>query len=132
MAPGALARRLTAGLLACCSLAIGCGRAAGDVTVTWKIEPAPPVAGSATVVRFTLQHGDGRPAVRARLHLEAHMPHPGMAPVTGDVIERSNGEYEARLRLSMAGDWMFVVTGELADGSRITREIQVSAVRPAG
>ncbi len=59
------------------------------------------------------------------------MTHPGMAPLTADLIGRGNGTYEARLRLSMPGDWMFVATGTLSDGSRITKEIQVPAVQPA-
>jgi hypothetical protein len=132
MAPGALARRVIVGVLACGGLAIGCSRAATDVTATWKIEPTPPVAGTTTVVRVVLRRPDGRPVSGAKLRLEAHMSHPGMAPVTADVVEHGNGAYEARLQLSMAGDWAIVVTGELADGRRITRETQVPSVRPAG
>jgi hypothetical protein len=131
LAPEALARGLTAGLLACCLAAIGCGGGARELQMTWQIEPTPPVAGAATAVRLTLHHGDGTAVVGARLRLEAHMSHPGMAPITCDVIDRANGAYEARLQLSMAGDWVFVVTGELADGTRITRQIQVPAARPA-
>ena len=56
------------------------------------------------------------------------MPHPGMAPVTGQILERGNGTYEARLGLTMTGDWVFVVTGQLTDGSRITEETTVRAV----
>jgi hypothetical protein len=59
------------------------------------------------------------------------MTHPGMAPVTSDVIETSGGRYESRVRLSMAGDWVFVVSGDLPNGRRITKEIRVPAVRPA-
>jgi YtkA-like len=132
MAPGALARRVIAGLLACCGLAIGCSRAATDVTATWKIEPTPPVAGTTTIVRVVLRRPDGSPVSGAKLRLEAHMSHPGMAPVTADVVEQGNGTYETRLQLSMAGDWAIVVTGELADGRRITRETQVPSVLPAG
>ena len=132
MAPGAVARRVTAGLLGCCVLAIGCSRTATNVAVTWTIDPTPPVTEAATVVRVTLLHRNGQPVTAARLRLEAHMSHPGMAPVTSDLIERSNGDYEARLDLRMAGDWVFVVTGELADGRRLTREMKVPAVRSPG
>ena len=130
MAPEALARRVAAALLACV-VAMGCGRGAGDVDVAWEIEPTPPTAGQRTVVRVTLRHPDGRPEAGARLKIEAHMSHPGMAPVAGDAVEGANGAYEARLQLSMAGDWIFVVTGQLADGSRITRDTRVPGVRPA-
>ena len=100
--------------------------------MTWKIEPLATRHGAATLVRLTLQDKNGSPVAGATLRLEAHMPHPGMAPVTSEVDESGDGTYEARLRLTMAGDWMFVVTGELTDGSRITEEIEVQAVRSAG
>ena len=56
------------------------------------------------------------------------MSHPGMAPITAEVLDRGNGAYEARLRLTMTGDWIFVVSGQLTDGSRITEETKVRAV----
>ena len=102
------------------------------MSVTWKIEPTPPVTGAVTVVQFTLHHPDGKPAEGAKLHLEAHMSHPGMAPVTANVTERGNGAYEARVHLTMAGDWVFVVTGGLPDGARITRQIAIAAAGPSG
>jgi hypothetical protein len=80
------------------------------------------------VVQFTLQRQDGAAVTGAKLRLEAHMPHPGMAPMTGAILERGNGTYETRLRLTMTGDWIFVVTGQLTDGSRITEETKVRAV----
>jgi hypothetical protein len=131
MAPGALARRVIVGFLACCGLAVGCSRAATDVTVTWKIEPTPPVAGTATVVRVVLRRSNGSPVSGAKLQVQAHMSHAGMAPVTADAVEHGNGAYEASLQLSMAGDWALVLTGELADGRRITQEAPLPAVRPA-
>jgi hypothetical protein len=59
------------------------------------------------------------------------MSHPGMAPVSGALLERGDGVYESRLLLTMDGEWVIVVTGTLADGRRITRQTQVMAVRPA-
>lgn len=130
MAPEALARRVTALLLVCGCL-MSCSRAS-DVTATWNIEPAPPIAGADTVVRIRLEHEDGSAVRGARLKLEGHMSHPGMAPVVGNVTERENGAYEARIHLSMAGDWVFVLTGELTNGTRVTKHIPVPSVRPAG
>ena len=131
MAPEALARRLIAALLVCGCVASGCKRNARDVTVIWNIEPTPPISGAATIVRLRLQEADGNPVRGAKLRLQGHMAHPGMAPVTGGVSERGDGAYEGSLQLSMAGDWVFVVSGELADGRRISKEIQVASVRRA-
>ena len=91
----------------------------------------PPVVATATIVRFTLADSRGASVAGAKLRLDAHMTHPGMAPVTGDVIEISTGTYRSTIRLSMAGDWVFVVSGELPNGHRITRDIQVPGVRTA-
>jgi hypothetical protein len=131
MAPQAVAGCVTARfvarccVVACCCLLIVCRQAASDVRVTWTIEPNPPVTKTATSVRMTLLDRSGKPASGAKLRVEAHMTHPGMAPVMVDAVERRNGSYEAHLLLSMAGDWVFVVTGVLADGSRISRETKV-------
>lgn len=131
VAPEAVARRLTAPLLACCCLAIGCSGGDAGVTVDWKIDPTPPVAQAPTIVSFIVKRRDGSGLGGAKLRIDAHMSHPGMAPVTAEMVERVAGTYEARLHLSMAGDWVFVVTGALADGGRITSEIKVPSVRPA-
>ena len=130
MAPEASGRCVAAALLACC-LAAGCSRGDAPVSAAWNIEPTPPTAGTITAIRVTLRRTDGTPAVNARLHLEGHMSHPGMAPVTAEMIERGGGAYDARLQLSMAGDWVFVVSGELADGTRISKDVPVPSVRPA-
>jgi hypothetical protein len=66
----------------------------------------------------------------ASLRLEAHMSHPGMAPVVADLIER-DGIYESRVQLTMAGPWVIVASGELADGRRIVKQTKVTAVEPS-
>lgn len=130
MAPEALARRLTA-LLLVCGCAAACGRQASDISATWIIEPTPPVAGAATLVRLTLRQVDGTAVRGAKLKIEGHMSHPGMTPVVADVVDGGNGSYQARLHLSMSGDWVFIVSGELADGRRLTKDVAVPSVRPA-
>ena len=128
----AVAGGVIAVLLACCLT--GCGGQAPAVTARWNITPTPPIAGADLVVGVRLQDAEGSPVPRATLRLEAYMSHPGMAPVTADVVERSPGAYEARVRLPMAGDWLFVVAGSLADGRRVTDDTPVAGVRaaPAG
>ena len=128
MASEARRVRLRAGLAACC-FAVCCARGA-DVTVTWTIEPTPPVTGAATLVRFDVKHDDGTPASGAQLRVEAHMTHPGMAPLFGEVTERGKGAYETRLNLSMAGPWVLVVSGQLANGRRVVKQTEVTAVQP--
>jgi len=117
-------------LLLACSL-VSCGREGRAVTVSWKITPTPPMVGTDTLVALRLLDAAGNPVSRARLQLEAHMSHPGMSPITADVIERDAGTYEARVRLPMAGDWRFVVAGAAADGTRITNDTPVPGVRAA-
>jgi hypothetical protein len=54
-----------------------------------------------------------------------------MAPVVADVVERGDGVYDAPLQFTMAGDWILIVSGQLADGSQIKKQIEVAGVRPA-
>ena len=93
--------------------------AADNVTVEWTMTPRPPVAGEATLVELTLRDASRRPVRGAKLQVEGHMSHPGMAPLTATAVERGDGVYEIRLRFTMRGDWILLVTGELPDGSRI-------------
>ena len=133
VASRARARRLSGALLAC-SLWIACDRqpdTAPGVSLTWDLEPAPPVAGVAGVARLTLRDARGRPVTGARLRLEGHMSHPGMSPVLSAVSERGSGTYEVPIEFTMAGDWILVVTGDLPGIGRITRQIEVVGVRPA-
>jgi hypothetical protein len=57
------------------------------------------------------------------------MSHPGMMPVVVPVAERGEGVYEARLAFTMAGDWLLVVDGDLPDGGRLTRQLEIAGVR---
>jgi hypothetical protein len=139
VAPRAQHRVLTA-LLVFCSLSClaGCGRraagapdAADAIRVSWTLEPTPPVVGTPIVARLTLRDSAQQPVTGARLRLEGLMSHPGMAPVNAAVVERGNGEYDAPLQFTMAGDWILVVTGELPGGTPITKQIEIVGVRPA-
>jgi hypothetical protein len=55
-----------------------------------------------------------------------------MTPVTTALTETRAGVYAGRLQFSMAGDWLLVVSGQLADGTRLTRQLEVPGVQPAG
>ena len=130
---------LVCGLAAGCS-AGGCGfgvdvhgpgeRDLSDaVHIAWTLDPSPPMAGTPMVARVTLRDAEQKPIVGAHLRLEGVMSHPGMAPVTAMVTERGNGEYEAPLQFTMAGDWVLIVTGELSGGGQIKKQIEINGVR---
>lgn len=103
--------------------ASACGRAeapsGSDLTVHLQLVPAAPVVGREIVAQVTLQRRDGAPVPGARINLEGHMTHPGMAPVITPLTEASGGRYLARLTLTMAGEWVMLVRGELSDGQRV-------------
>jgi hypothetical protein len=104
----------------------------GDaITVSWTLDPAPPVAGTPIVVRVTLRDRNQKPVTGARLRLEGLMSHPGMAPVTAALVEKGVGTYEAPLQFTMAGDWIVLVTGELAGGGQLKKQIEIAGVRPS-
>jgi len=133
MAP-AHAGRIGVALLAAALLS-GCWHQASstnEISLQWTIDPSTPSARTDTLTRITLQDDRHRPVTGARLQLEAHMSHPGMAPVVRPLTDTGAGTYETRLQFSMAGDWVLVVTGELPDGHRITRSMPIAGVRPAG
>ena len=138
-------QRLTAVFILVCSLLSGCSfRACGggvdvhwrggsdpsdSVSIAWTLDPSPPLAGAPLVVRLTLRDRVQKPITGARLRLEGLMSHPGMAPVTAMVNERGNGDYEAPLQFTMAGDWVLIVTGELPGGGLIKKQIEINGVR---
>lgn len=119
--------------VACGMLGAACRRApsvVNDVRVEWKITPSPPIAGGATLAELMLRDSARRPVRGARLRVEGHMSHPGMAPVMATAAERDDGVYEVRLPLTMRGAWILVVTGELPDGRRINHRIDVTSTGP--
>jgi hypothetical protein len=138
-APRAAARRSRAGwpaLAVMCGLcSTGCGRHAApaeDVSVEWKLTPTPPIVGTPALGEMTLRDHARRPVHGARMQVEGHMSHAGMAPVIAAVAERGDGVYEAHLRFTMSGDWILLVTGWLPDGRRLDRRIDIAHARPPG
>jgi hypothetical protein len=116
-----------------CALAVfGCGPTTPDpdaVTAAWSLTPGPPRAGEPTQVLITLRDANGQPIKGAKLTVDAHMDHPGMAPVTAEAFESQTGVYQAPLTFSMDGDWTLVAEGTLQDGTRISRSLDVSNVQ---
>ena len=99
------------------------------ITFAWTIAPQPPRVGNAT---FTVNLLDrtAKPVTGAQVKLEADMSHPGMAPVFAKAAETAPGNYIGHLQFSMAGDWVILVRGALANGQRIDRQVDVKGVLP--
>jgi len=112
----------------------GCGRKqppGPSLDLTWSLRPQPPVVGPA-ILTVTLRDPSGASVKSARVRLEAHMSHAGMAPVFAESVERAPGIYDLSFSLAMRGDWVLLVSATLADGARVERRIDVVNVRPSG
>jgi hypothetical protein len=97
------------------------------VDLSWALRPPQPVVGPVTL---TVTLGEPhRASSGATVRVVGHMTHPGMAPAVATVTPRGDGAYDAKMDLTMAGDWVFVVTVQLADGRRIERRIDVPHVQ---
>lgn len=125
---------LPAAVLLLISALAGCRPPAADpapeISLAWTASPSPPAVGPLTLV-LTLTDGT-QPVAGAEVRLEGTMTHPGMAPVPAAARETSPGSYEARMDLSMAGDWIVLIEARLADGRTLKRQIELPGVRPAG
>ena len=104
------------------------GSLSDGLGIAVEVTPTIPLVGRVSTIEATLTDRD-KPIVGAKLQIEAHMLHPGMAPVMAPAVERSTGVYAARLTLPMAGDWVIYVAGELPGGRRIHQKVDV-LVRP--
>ena len=71
----------------------------------------------------------GSPVRGARLQFEAHMAHPGMAPVIAAAPNKTAGFTKRPSRVTMPGSWTVVASGTLPDGRRLTRSFNVRDVR---
>jgi hypothetical protein len=97
-----------------------------DVSTSWSVEQQPANTGVSAIVTVRIWPGLGGPPIPgARLSLEGHMSHPGMAPVVAPMTDRGDGRYQARLPLTMTGEWSLVITGRLPSGSRIVEEHRI-------
>ena len=112
--------------------AVGCTGGAGDATADikaeFKLQPDPPRVGPADVT-LLLTDKDGKPVKGATLKLEGNMNHAGMKPEFADAKEVEPGKYEAKLELTMGGDWYVEVTGNLSDGRKLKKKFDVPGVK---
>ncbi len=94
--------------------------------------PLAPVVDEEAHAEITLRNRTGQPVRGATLRVEAHMSHPGMAPVIEGAREESDGVYTVRLRLTMAGEWILFVRGTRADNRPIDHRAGATTVRRPG
>jgi hypothetical protein len=123
---------LLALVLAASLAAGGCRRSAPAVSVAWQERPASITVDVPAFLQIVLRDGTGNPIDGAALRIEAHMQHPGMAPVVETAEGRGKGIYAARVSLTMAGEWIVIVSGELPGGRRIREQAGAVIARPAG
>ncbi len=129
--------QLVAAAFLCGILGVACDRFSrepgpppvNDVTVEWKMTPTSASVGVLTLAEVTLRDAAHRPVRGAALQFEGHMSHPGMAPVIVPATERGEGIYVAQLQFSMNGEWIVLVTGNLPDGRRLSRQVALANVK---
>jgi len=66
----------------------------------------------------------------AKVSIEGNMNHAGMAPVFSDAVTdeadgATDGHYQLPFTFTMLGDWILTVTVEKADGTTITKDIEL-------
>ena len=101
----------------------------GDVLIEPEVEPQPPRVGPVTITVRVIQ--SGKPVTGAQTKLELNMSHAGMAPVFADAKEIEPGRYQAKVQLTMAGDWSLVVSVNMPDGTKSFRSFDIKGVSSA-
>ncbi|HVW06590.1 MAG TPA: FixH family protein [Vicinamibacterales bacterium] len=125
---------LIVALVAAVTAGGACRRAptSADITIGLTVTPQAPVVGEAVAAQLSLRDMRQRPIAGATVQLEAHMTHPGMAPVIEPAPDRGGGQYDASLSLTMAGDWVLFADVRTADGQRVRKEIGRLTARHGG
>jgi hypothetical protein len=116
-------------------LGAACRGEAEDVDLAFQLQitPARPIVQQETSLELSVTDRAGQPVSGANLQIEAHMDHPGMAPMIAPAAERGGGLYAARMFFTMAGEWVVFASGTpLASPSKTMRvEVARLSVRAA-
>jgi hypothetical protein len=113
------------------ALLMGCsggGSGDGGLSVSYRLDPAPPAVGSAAL-ELRLVDPEGKPVKGATVELEANMNHAGMRPTFATLTETADGRYDGDVEFTMGGDWFLLMKATLADGRTVQRTLDVKGVR---
>ncbi|MBX3011986.1 MAG: FixH family protein [Caldilineaceae bacterium] len=97
-----------------------------------QITLLPVEQGAATTaLAIQLQNAADEAITDASVSVEGNMNHAGMAPVFTDTITdvadgTADGIYQVPFQFSMLGDWIITVSVTLADGSQVTKDINLT------
>ncbi len=120
---------LLVGLMAGCSTT-----AAGttdDLQITLR---AAPEGAAGTYLTVELADAAGAPITDATVELEGNMNHAGMVPVFAEPVTDEadgavDGLYQVPFAFTMFGDWIITVKVVEADGSEVTRNIDLTVTQ---
>lgn len=89
-----------------------------------------PEGMAADTMAVLVTDAEGAPVTDAVVRLEGNMNHAGMVPVITDGVRdeadgAADGVYQVPFAFTMLGDWIITVTVEQADGTTITRDVEV-------
>jgi hypothetical protein len=97
--------------------------------MSYQVSPQPARVGDVTIT-INMKDRSERPIAGASVKLEGNMSHAGMAPVIAEAREIGPGHYQAKMKLTMAGDWDVLVLLTLPDGSEADQEFEIKNVAP--
>lgn len=91
---------------------------------------APTGMAADTLVIHLLDQAD-QPVTDAKVAVEGNMNHAGMAPVFTDSVTdeadgAADGHYQLPFTFTMLGDWILTVTVDQADGTTVTKDIELN------
>ena len=100
--------------------------AAGEYTMTTKVDPNPPAGGKENTIHVTVQDGSGKPVADAQVHLTLTMP--AMPEMKMPEMKNTadlpwmGTDYSGPVQIMMAGGWTLDV--EARRGSEVLAKDQ--------
>lgn len=116
------------GLLSACGDSPATAPATGDtrVQVTMTTDPTPAKAGPVTLI-FTIRDAAGQAVTDAdsQVHITGDMPSMGHGGLEGNATHMGEGQWQAKGRFSMGGEWRIVVAVTRSGTLLTQREFRV-------